>query len=171
MALNGPFLWTLKWLLEPNEWSYNEDGKDRRTIMGWPLNDIPQRRPLLPMLRHFEFKSDSFSICNVKFPWSFYYHNPSLKWSPEFSFWKSLVTSPNMPPIAITEKKNFSLPLKKTEIWTKSSPLCLSESWVLWPPYSFLQCISMVIVTQDYDPIITKSIKLKLYSIITNITS
>lgn len=72
MAHNDPFSWTLKWLLEPHEWSYNEDSKLRRTIMEWPLSDIPQSRPLLLMLRHFELKSDNLSFCNVKCPWSFY---------------------------------------------------------------------------------------------------
>lgn len=80
-TFQDPLSWTFTWLLESNDWRCNEDRNDR-PIIGRPLNDRPQSRPLLR--RHFELKSDNLSICNVKFLWSLIAQ--SLHWNDHQNF-------------------------------------------------------------------------------------
>lgn len=58
---------------------------------------------------------------------------------------------------------------KEIHIWTRCSCLCWTGAQVLWPLCSFLQSIWMATATQECDPIIiTKSIKLKFYYILSH---
>lgn len=89
----------------------------------------------------------------------------SLKWSPEYLFWRSLATFPNIPSIAIMEKENCLCYQRKLR-FGPYLPLYVHRVTGSLASVFFLQSISMVIATQDYNPIIVKSIKLTIYCII-----
>lgn len=132
--------------------------------MGWPLTDKPQSTALLVRTSHFELRSDNLSICNVRLSWSFVSTISSLQWSPKFPSSRSSVIFPSTPLTAITEKEN-SLCHRRKFGFGSNPPLCPTEAQSLWPLCSFLPSMSMAITTQDYDPIITKSSKVKLHHI------